>query len=221
MAKADWGKSIVFKRDPKYWGAHLPVRKGAYNFDTIDFRYYKDETSRLEAFKAGEFDWVAENSAKNWARGHTGRRYGTDITKVEFKHSNAAGMQGFVLNTRRPMFADARVRRALGLAFDFEWMNRQVFFGQYTRSPSYFTNSDMQANGLPSAAELALLEPERSRLSPEVFGPAVTPAVMDKPTSLRENLRKARGLFEEAGWKVAEDGKLRNARKARPSVLRC
>lgn len=212
VLKADWGKSISFQRNPAYWGAALAVRAGAYNFDTVVFRYYKDETARLEAFKAGEFDWIAENSAKNWARGHTGRRYGKEIVKVEFRHANAAGMQGFVLNTRRPQFADVRVRQALGLAFDFEWMNRQVFFGQYTRSPSYFTNSDMQATGMPSASELALLEPYRGKLSAEVFGPAVTPAVMDQPTSLRENLRKARALLEAAGWKVAEDGKLRNAR---------
>ncbi len=212
IAKTDWGKSIAYKRDANYWGKDLPIRQGVYNFDSINVRYYKDETSRLEGFKAGEFDWVAENSAKNWARGHTGRKYGQDIAKVEFKHSNAAGMQGFALNTRRPQFADVRVRQALGLAFDFEWMNRQVFFGQYIRSPSFFTNSDMQAQGLPSAAELQVLEPFRDKLAPEVFGEAITPAVMDKPTSLRENLRKARSLFEAAGWKVAADGKLRNAK---------
>ncbi len=105
VSKSDWGKNISFKRNPGYWGDALPVRQGVFNFEAVTFRYYKDETSRLEAFKAGEFEWIAENSAKNWARGHTGRRYGTDITKVEFKHANAAGMQGFALNTRRPMFS--------------------------------------------------------------------------------------------------------------------
>ena len=212
IAKTDWGKSIAYKRDANYWGKDLPIRQGVFNFDSINVRYYKDETSRLEGFKAGEFDWVAENSAKNWARGHTGRKYGQDIAKVEFKHSNAAGMQGFALNTRRTQFADVRVRQALGLAFDFEWMNRQVFFGQYIRSPSFFTNSEMQAKGLPTVAEIQVLEPFRDKLAPEVFGEAITPAVMDKPTSLRENLRKARSLFEAAGWKVAADGKLRNAK---------
>ncbi len=210
ISKTDWGKSISYKRDINYWGKDLPIRQGVYNFDLINIRYYKDETSRLEGFKAGEFDWIAENSAKNWARGHTGRKYGHEISKIEFKHSNAAGIQGFALNTRRSQFVDVRVRQALGLAFDFEWMNRQVFFGQYMRSPSYFTNSDMQAKGLPSAAEMLVLEPLRDKLPIEVFGEAVTPAIMDKPTSLRESLRKARALFEAAGWKVADDGKLRN-----------
>ena len=212
LENADWGKSISFRRDPNYWATGHPARKGTYNFGRVVFKYFKDETARLEGFKAGEFDWIAENSAKNWARGHVGRKYASgEIVKREFRHSNAAGLQGFALNTRRAQFADARVRKALTLAFDFEWMNRQVFYGQYVRSPSYFTNSEMEAKGLPGADELALLESFRSRLDPAVFGEAPMPPVTTPPASLRANLREAIGLLAAAGWKVADDGRLRNA----------
>ncbi len=213
IERFDWGKTITYRRDPAWWAADLNVRRGMFNFERVVYKYFKDETARLEGFKAGEFDWVAENSAKNWARGHTGRHYDSgEIVKREFRHSNSAGMQGFVLNTRRPAFADVRVRQALALAMDFEWMNRQVFYGQYVRSPSYFTNSEMEAKGLPSADELALLEPLRAQLDPAVFGEAVMPPTTDPPSSLRANLRRALALLAEAGWKVDGEGVLRNAR---------
>ncbi|HLT25424.1 MAG TPA: extracellular solute-binding protein [Zeimonas sp.] len=211
IERTDWGRSISYRRDPDYWARDLNVRRGMFNFDRIVYKYYKDETARMEAFKAGEFDWIAENSARNWARGHVGRQYDSgEIVKREFAHSNSAGMQGFVMNTRRPAFADARVRRALALAFDFEWMNRQVFYGQYVRSRSYFTNSDMEAEGSPDSRELALLEPFRGRLDPAVFGEAVLPPDTRPPHSLRENLREALALLEEAGWTVDDDGVLRD-----------
>ena len=213
IERFDWGRTITYRRDPAWWAADLNVRRGMFNFERVVYKYFKDETARLEGFKAGEFDWVAENSAKNWARGHTGRHYDSgEIVKREFRHSNSAGMQGFVLNTRRPAFADVRVRQALALAMDFEWMNRQVFYGQYVRSPSYFTNSEMEAKGLPSADELALLEPLRAQLDPAVFGEAVMPPTTDPPSSLRANLRRALALLAEAGWKVDGEGVLRNAR---------
>ena len=208
----DWGRSVAFRRDPGYWGRDLNVRCGMFNFDRIVYKYFKDETARLEGFKAGEFDWVLENSARNWARGHVGRRYDSgEIVKEQFAHSNSAGMQGFVLNTRRALFADVRVRHALALAMDFEWMNRQVFYGQYVRSRSYFTNSEMEARGLPSPAELALLEPYRAQLDPSVFGPAIQPPSTDPPASLRDNLRQALALLAQAGWNVDDDGVLRDA----------
>jgi microcin C transport system substrate-binding protein len=213
IEKVDWGKSITYRRNPDYWAAALPVRRGMYNFDQVTYKYFKDETARLEGFKAGEFDWISENSAKNWARGHVGRRYDSgEIVKREFRHSNAAGMQGFVLNTRRKLFTDVRVRKALTLAFDFEWMNRQVFYGQYVRSPSYFTNSEMEAEGLPGPDELALLEPLRGKVDPAVFGEAPMPPSTTPPDSLRGNLRQAIRLLAQAGWNVAGDGRLRNAR---------
>ncbi|MBX3614734.1 MAG: ABC transporter substrate-binding protein [Burkholderiaceae bacterium] len=212
IERFDWGKVIAYRRDPNYWARDLNVRRGMFNFDRVVYKYFKDETARLEGFKAGEFDWVAENSAKNWARGHVGRHYDSgEIVKQEFRHSNSAGMQGFVLNTRRPEFADVRVRHALALAMDFEWMNRQVFYGQYVRTRSYFTNSEMEAKGLPSAAELALLEPLRAKLDPAVFGEAVMPPTTDPPSSLRQNLRRALALLAQAGWNVDDDGVLRNA----------
>ncbi len=210
--KVDWGRSITYRRNPGYWGDALAVRRGSFNFDRVTWKYFKDETARLEGFKAGEFDWIAENSARNWARGHVGRKYASgELVKREFPHSNAAGMQGFAMNTRRALFADVRVRHALALAMDFEWMNRQIFYGQYVRSPSYFTNSEMQADGLPGPGELAVLEPLRAKLAPGVFGPAPVPPVTTPPSSLRGNLRAALGLLAQAGWKVADDGRLRNA----------
>jgi microcin C transport system substrate-binding protein len=213
IERADWGKQITFRRRENYWARDLPTRRGMFNFDRVTYTYFKDETARLEGFKAAQFDWIYENSAKNWARGHTGPKYRSgEIIKHEFRHSNAAGIQGFAMNTRRPVFKDRRVRLALAQAFDFEWMNRQVFHGQYTRSPSYFTNSEMQATGLPDEDELVLLEPLRARLHPEVFEQAPVPPDTTPPNSLRENLRKARALLIEAGWSVAPDGKLRNAR---------
>ncbi len=212
IERFDWGKTISFRRNPHYWARELNVRRGMFNFDRVVYKYFKDETARLEGFKAGEFDWVLENSAKNWARGHVGRRYDSgEIVKEQFAHSNSAGMQGFVLNTRRALFTDVRVRHALALAMDFEWMNRQVFYGQYVRSPSYFTNSEMEARGLPSPAELALLEPYRARLDPLVFGPAILPPRTDPPSSLRQNLRRALELLAQAGWNVDGEGVLRDA----------
>jgi len=212
IERAEFGRSIVYRRSENWWAARLNVRRGMFNFERITYKYFKDETARLEGFKAGEFDWIYENSARNWARGHTGPRFNRgDLTKREFAHSNAAGMQGFAMNTRRAPFADVRVREALSLAMDFEWMNRQIFYGQYRRSDSYFTNSDMAARGRPGADELAMLEPLRASLHPAVFGEVPVPAVTDPPHSLRDNLRRARTLLAEAGWRVADDGLLRNA----------
>lgn len=212
IERIEWGRSIVFQRNPNYWANDLNVRRGMFNFDRIVYKYFKDETARLEGFKAGEFDWIYENSARNWARGHTGPRYASgELVKREFSHSNAAGMQGFGLNARRPQFSDVRVRRAIALAMDFEWMNRQVFYGQYRRTPSYFTNTDMVASGQPDQDELTYLEPLRRQLSPEVFGEVPLPPTTAAPSSLRANLRLARSLLIDAGWQVDDEGVLRNA----------
>jgi len=213
VERADWGRSISFKRRADYWADGLPVRRGMFNFERVTYKYFKDEVARLEGFKAGQFDWIFENSAKNWARGHAGPKYRSgEIRKEHFKHSNSAGIQGFVMNTRKPLFADRRVRLALAQAFDFEWMNRQVFYGQYVRSPSYFTNSEMQATGRPGPDELALLDPLRAQLDPGVFDEAPMPPDTVAPATLRDNLRTALALLREAGWNVADDGLLRNAK---------
>ncbi|HEX2603982.1 MAG TPA: extracellular solute-binding protein [Oxalicibacterium sp.] len=212
IERYDTGRAIVYKRNPDYWGTDLPTRKGTYNFDRIHYRFYKDDLARLEAFKAGEFDVVVEYSAKNWARNYQGPKFSSgEIVKRELAHSNGAGMQGFVMNLRRPQFQDPRVRKALGLALDFEWMNRQLFYGAYTRIYSFFNNSPMAATGLPSADELKLLEPMRRQLDPAVFGPAPIPPSTNPPRSLRGNLLEAVELFREAGW-IYRDGALRNAK---------
>lgn len=208
----DLGKRVVYRRDPQYWGKDLPVRRGTYNFDTITYRYYKDDTVRLEAFKAGEFDFTFENSAKQWARGYEGPKFRSgQIVRTELKHENNAGMQGFAMNLRRPLFGDVRVRKALELAFDFEWANRQLFYNQYTRSRSYFTNSEMEARGVPDKAELQLLGSLKLPVPAAVFQEPVPPPSTVAPRSLRDNLREARDLLNAAGW-VYRDGALRNAR---------
>ena len=207
----DSGRDITYRLNPDYWGRNLPTRRGTYNFAHVTYKLYADNTARLEAFKAGEFDAVVEYVARNWARLYTGRKFNDgELIKAEFVHHNGAGMQGFVLNQRRALFQDLRVRKALDLAMDFEWMNRQIFFGQYRRIDSYFSNSRQAATGMPSAGELALLDPLRAQLDPVVFGPMVTQPVTDPPASLRENLRRARDLLAQAGW-VYRDGALRNA----------
>lgn len=208
----DVGRSIIYKRDPSYWGNEVPSRKGMYNFGRIIYRFYKDDVARLEAFKAGEFDVVVEYSAKNWARSYIGPKFTSgEIVKRELQHSNAAGMQGFVMNLRRGQFTDIRVRQALGLALDYEWMNRQLFYNQYKRIYSYFNNSELAATGTPSEEELKLLEPLRDQLDPKVFGPAPVQPRTDPPNSLRANLLQARELFRQAGWEY-RDGALRNAK---------
>ena len=208
----DTGRSISYKLNPDYWGTNLPVRKGTFNFSRINYRFYKDDVAKLEAFKAGEFDLVVEYSAKNWARSYKGPKFTSgEIIKRELTHSNGAGMQGFVMNLRRPQFQDVRVRRALALALDYEWMNRQLFFGSYKRIYSFFNNSAMAATGFPSADELKLLEPLRDKLDPAVFGPAPIPPNTDAPRSLRANLLEAVELLRRAGW-TYRDGALRNTK---------
>jgi microcin C transport system substrate-binding protein len=211
IERVDLGRGISYRRNPKYWAKDLPVRRGMFNFDRVIFRYYKDGSVRLEAFKAGEFDFVLENSAKNWANGYKGEKFDRGlIKKAELKHQNAQGIQAFVFNTRRALFKDKRVRKAVALAFDFEWSNRNLFARQYRRNNSFFSNTELGARGLPQADELRLLEPFRDKLPPEVFTVAWQPPNTDIPHSLRQNLREAKKLLESAGWKF-KDGYLRNA----------
>ncbi len=206
------GKSVVYRRNPEYWAIDHPVRRFMYNFDRIVIKYYKDQTVALEAFKAGEFDVMAVNIAKHWARDLRGAKIDDGrIVKTAFPHGNNAGMQGFVMNTRRPQFADPVVRRALGLAFDFQWTNRALFYGQYVRNNSYFSNSYLAATGLPSARELQLLEPYREQLPPEVFVQPLAAPRTDGPGGIRHNLEQAARLLKERGWRL-KDGVLHNDR---------
>ncbi|MFP8778045.1 extracellular solute-binding protein [Hydrogenophaga sp. RWCD_12] len=207
-----FGKDITYVRDPKYWARDLPVRRGTANFDRITVKIYKDGTARLEALKAGEFDLMRFFSAGDWARRVNGKRFDTgELVKAEFTHKLPTGFQSYVLNTRRPPLDDIRVREALGLALDYEWMNRQMFYGGYQRVQGLFGNTDCAADGSPGPAELALLEPWRKQLPPAVFGPVYRAPRTDGSDSLRGNLRKAQALLREAGWTV-RDGALRNAK---------
>ena len=205
------GKDITYVRDPNYWAKDINTRRGMFNFDRVTYKYYSDETVHLEALKAGEFDFMLVNNSKQWARDYVGPQF-TDgrIIKEELAHSNNAGMQGFVMNTRRDKFKDQRVRRALSLAFDFDWSNNNLFYNQYTRCDSYFSNSELAATGLPEGDELALLEEFRDQLPAAIFTEDWKPADTSEPGALRRNLREAKALLEEAGWKV-RDGRLRNA----------
>jgi microcin C transport system substrate-binding protein len=205
------GRFIRYRRNPDYWAQGLPVRRGMYNFDTVTYKYYKDSTIALEAFKAGEFDFFFENYSKRWARSHVGPKYDSgEILKTELEHSNNAGMQGFAMNVRRNKFKDVRVRRALTLAFDFEWSNNQLFYNQYARCDSYFSNSELAATGLPQGKELALLDEFRDQLPASVFEVEWHTPTTNAENSLRDNLKKARDLLAAAGWTV-QDGVLKNA----------
>ncbi len=214
-----FGRDITYVRDPNYWGRDLPVRQGTANFDRITVRIYKDNTARLEALKAGEFDFMSFYSAGDWARRVTGRRFDSgELVKREFEHQMPSGFQSYFLNTRRPELADLRVREALGLALDYEWMNRQLFYNGYPRVHDLFGNTACEAKGLPSPAELQLLERWRGKIPDAAFGPMFeTPVTVGEGQSLRNNLRRARDLLAEAGW-TYRDGALRNA-QGQPMVL--
>ncbi|TFZ08262.1 extracellular solute-binding protein [Ramlibacter humi] len=212
------GRDITYTRDPNYWARDLPVRRGQFNFDRITFKIYLDETSRFEGLKAGEFDFMREFISRNWARQYKGKQFDSgELKKGTFTNRNPGDFQGYVFNLRKPKFRDPRVRQAIGLAVDFEWMNRQLFYGLYKRVQGYFPNSDFHAEGLPKPDELALLEPLRGKLRPEVFGPAAQPSSTAPPNSLRENLRRAQQLLKDAGW-TYRDGALRNA-QGEPFVI--
>ena len=215
LGQVDFGKDIQYVRDNNYWAKNLNVRKGMFNFDRISYRLYKDTTAQFEGFKAGEFDYIQAFVAREWARGYKGKLFdnGT-LIKKELQHGNAGDFQGFMFNTRLPKFKDARVRQAIGLAMDYEWMNRQLFYQAYTRVRGYFVGSDFEAKDLPDTDELNLLEPMRDKLDPAIFTQAVPlpPVTSLDPASghtLRDHLRLARDLLTQAGWTYRE-GALRN-----------
>ena len=218
-----FGKDITYVRDTDYWAKDLNVRRGTANFDRINVKIYKDNTARLEALKAGEFDLMAFYSAGDWARRVNGKRFDTgELVKGEFQHKLPTGFQSYVLNTRRPLLQDVRVRQALGLAVDYEWMNRQMFYNSYQRVRGLFGNTSCAATGTPSAEELALMTPWRGKIPDAAFGPADEPPRTDRPHDpavggLRENLRRAQKLLADAGWTV-QNGTLRNA-QGQPFVL--
>lgn len=202
-------KDIDYRRNPNYWAANLPSRRGMFRFDQIRFRLYLDQYTMLEAFKAGDADVHVEYSATQWARKYIGKNFKNGLLKQGVFPDGPAQMQGFLINLRKPMFKDVRVRHALSLAFDYDWMNRMMFYGQYRREQSYFDASPFAAKGMPSPKELALLEPLRGSIPPEAFGPMLKQPTTLAPDSLRGNLRQARDLLAQAGWHYS-DGALRD-----------
>ena len=206
-------RDVTYERDPNYWARDLGVRRGMYNFDHITYKIYKDNTAQTEAFKAGEFDYIRTFSAREWARVYAGKKFDSgELVKVELPTKNAGDFQSYWINIRREKFKDERVRQALELAFDFEWMNRRLMYNSYVRCRGWFNGSDFEAEGQPGADELAVLEPLRKKLPAKVFTePVPLPPSSDPPGSLRDNLRKAKDLLAAAGW-TYRDGALRNAR---------
>lgn len=203
------GRYITYERDEHYWAKNHPVQKHMYNFDTVTYKYYKDNSVAVEAFKAGEFDLMLVNIAKQWVRDLAGPKIDSgEIVKRKFPHRNNGGMQGFVMNTRRDVFRDKAVRKAIGLAFDFEWTNKTLFYDQYERSNSYFSNSYLAATGLPSPGELELLTPLKDHLPEEVFTTELQAPSTEVPGGIRSNLKKAMNILRSEGWQL-KDGVLR------------
>jgi microcin C transport system substrate-binding protein len=210
------GRSITYERDADYWGIDLPVNKGKNNFDIIRHDYYRDTTVALVAFKAGEYDFRLENVSKDWATAYDtpAVRQGL-IKKEEIRHLRPTGMQAFVFNTRKAIFKDSRVRRALAFAFDFEWTNKNLFYGQYVRTRSFFSNSELASAGLPGAGEIKILEPLRGKIPEEVYTKVYSPPASDGSGNIRGNLRHAFRLLKAAGW-TFKGGKLVNAETGQP-----
>jgi microcin C transport system substrate-binding protein len=206
------GAFVSYKRREDYWGKDLNVNRGRFNFDELRYEYYRDRTAELESLKAGAFDLREDFTARDWVTAYDipavkeGR-----LVRLTIADERPAGAQGFFLNMRRAKFSDVRVRKALDYAFDFEWTNKNIFYGLYSRTESFFENSDMKATGEPSPAELALLEPFRDQLPAEVFGPPYKAPVSDGSGQDRKLLREAGQLLGEAGWTV-KDGKRVNAK---------
>jgi microcin C transport system substrate-binding protein len=197
----DPGRSITYHRAADYWAADLPVNKGRHNVDAIRYDYYRDATIALEAFKAGQYDVRLENSSKDWATGYDSPavRAGL-IKKEEIPNQLPSGMQGFAYNLRRPLFKDPRVREALAYGFDFEWSNKNLFYGAYTRTRSYFDNSELAATGVPQGEELKILEKFRGQIPDRVFTTEYDPPKYDGSGNIRDGLRAALKLLKDAGW---------------------
>ena len=209
ITRVDPGRSVTIERVPDYWGKDLPVNVGRHNFGTIVFDYYRDDSVAFEAFKAGKVDYRAE-TVRNWATGYDfpAAKAGL-VKKLELPKNDDAGLYAFAINTRLEKFSDPRVREALAYAWDFQWVNKNLYYGAYVQSRSYFKDSEMAAKGLPSAAELKLLEPYRDQLPPRVFTEEYNPPKTDGSGNIRANLRVAFRLLKQAGWEI-RDNKLTN-----------
>jgi microcin C transport system substrate-binding protein len=213
------GRTVTYERVNDYWGKDLPVNVGRDNFGELRYEYFRDLTVALEAFKADQLDWRSENSAKNWATAYDFPAVRDKRVLLEEFPINSSGvMQAFVFNTRRDKFKDPRVRRAFNFAFDFEELNKQIFFGQYTRIASYFEGTDLAARDLPQGQELAILETVRDKVPPQVFTEPYKNPVGGGPEAVRGNLREGVRLLREAGWEV-RNRRLTNVKSNEPMVV--
>ena len=212
----DPGRSITYRRIADYWAADLPVNKGRHNVDVMRYDYYRDGTIALEAFKAGQYDIRRENSSKAWATGYDSPALRDGLIKKEaIPNERPSGMQGFGFNLRRPLFQDPLVREALGYAFDFEWSNKNLFYGAYARTRSYFDNSELAATGTPQGEELKILEPFRGKIPDAVFAREYDPPKYDGSGNIRDGLREAIKLLKAAGWGFKNE-KLVNDKTGQP-----
>ncbi|WP_428812321.1 extracellular solute-binding protein [Vibrio makurazakiensis] len=197
------GQSITYGLDENYWAADLPVNVGRNNFKQVQYDYYRDDTVMLEAFKAGEFDFRQENSAKFWASSYTGANFDKGyIVKEEINHEKPESTQAFVFNTKTEVFSNPQVREALTYAMDFEWMNKNMFYSQYSRTRSYFQNTDYEAKGLPGEQELEILNPYKEQIPPRVFTEEYQPSMTDGSGRIRSQMRHAFKLLKQEGWEL-------------------
>jgi len=218
--KYKFGKYISYQRDDSYWAKDLMVNVGQYNFNKIKFDYYKDESVTLEAFKAGEFDYRREFTAKTWATLYTGKNFDNgNIIKKNISHELPQGMQSFAFNLRKPLFQDMEVRRALNLAFDFEWTNKKMFFGQYQRLDSYFSNSELSSRSLPSEDELKLLTPYKDKLPASIFTTVFQNNITKGDGKIRKELRTALKILKKQGWKFENKVLVKNGKKFEFEIL--
>jgi microcin C transport system substrate-binding protein len=205
IGQFEFGRTVTYKRVANWWADKMPTGIGRFNFDTMRTEYFRDATVALEAFKAGSIDFRQENISKQWATAYDFPAVQQGLVKKdEIRHHLPTGMQGFAMNTRRPLFQDVRVRKALAWAFDFEWANKNLFYSAYTRTDSYFSNSDLASSGLPEGAELALLEPYRDKLPPELFKEPFRLPVTDGSGNNRKELKEALAMLVSAGWAVKD-----------------
>ena len=212
LERFEAGRSLVYRRVEDYWARDLPTMRGTANFDTMRYEYFRDSTVALEAFKAGQIDFRTENTAKEWATAYDFPAVRRGLVKlVEIRHELPTGMQAFAMNLRRPLFQDARVRRALIEVFDFEWMNANLFYGSYARTTSYFSNSELASSGVPQGRELEILERYRGQVPDRLFTEEYKLPVTDGSGNNREGLRRALDLLRQAGW-VVKDRKLVNGK---------
>lgn len=219
IGKYKMGQFVTYERVRDYWAANLPVNRGQYNFDTIRYDYYLDDKVALEAFKAGAFDFREETSPKSWATQYVGGNFAKSyIAKQDIVDNSAQNTRWLAFNVQRPIFSDRRVRQALTLAFDFDWMNKAFYFNSYQRTNSFFQNTEYAAKGYPDSAELAWLAPLKGKVPAEVFTQIYLPPQTDGSGDSRDNLLKARELLSEAGWEV-KNQQLVNSKTGKPFVF--